>query len=125
MNEFTQTSLKGQGLLLLEQGKLMCALYVSKSYRVKVFSSSFHNTLSFALLDHWSPASLLSWSAYLVRCRPTFLRPSLESHMVSLFVHLLLSILAMWPLHFHLSLSARLEASLMPVLLLKSLCTSI
>ena len=75
---------------------------MSKSYRVKVFSSSFHNTLSFALLDNWSPASLLSWSAHLVRCRPTFPLPSLGSHMVSLYVHLLLSILATWPLHFHL-----------------------
>ena len=37
--------------------------------------------------------------------------------MVRLCVHLL-SILATWPFHFHLSLSARLEASIMPVLLL-------
>ena len=98
----------------------MCALLVSKSCRVKVFSSSFHNALSLALLDHWSPASLLSWSAHLVRCLPMFFLRSLGSHMVSLCVHLLLSILATWPLHFHLSLSARLEASLMPVFLLKS-----
>ena len=62
----------------------MCALHVSKSYRVKDFSSSFHKTRSFAILDHWSPASLFSWSAYLVRCCPTFLLPSLGSHIVSL-----------------------------------------
>ena len=119
MNEFSQTSLKGQGLLLLEQGIARVCSIGELVLQTNVFSSSFQNTLSFALLDHWSPASLLSWSAHVVRSRPTFLLPSLGSHMVSLCVHLLLSILATWPLHFQLSLSARLEASLMPVLLLK------
>jgi hypothetical protein len=67
MNEFSQISLRGQGLLLLEQDIVrLCSI------GEQGFSSSFHNTLSVALLDLCSPASLLSWSAHLVRCRPHF-----------------------------------------------------
>ena len=44
LNEFSQTSLKWQGLLLLEQGiARVCS--IGKSYKVKVFSSSFYNTV--------------------------------------------------------------------------------
>jgi len=37
----------------------------------------------FSLLDHWSPAILFSWSAHLVRRRPTFLLPSFMQWLLS------------------------------------------
>ena len=79
-----------------------------------------HFVLLHACLVHCFPALCVNLSAHLVLCLPMLRLPVLGSHIVTLYVHRVSRILATWPPHYHLRLSAASTAFFMPVLVLRS-----